>query len=451
MERPMPLLPLLMIVLSAAVHAAPPAATEYTLSNGLRLIVQEDHRAPVAVVQVWYRVGGSHEHDGITGISHVLEHLMFKRTQHLATGEFSRRVAERGGTENAFTAPDYTAYFQQWAASNVAESFRLEAERMQHLLLDPEEVANELKVIREERRLRTDDDPGAAAFEQILAATWQTSPYRQPVIGWAADIEQMQLEEIRDWYARYYTPNNAAVVVVGDVKPEALRTLAEETFGKIPARALPVAKARPEVPQQGLKRLEIIDPRLRVPSLVMNYKVPGLTQVGPGEGAPADWEIHALEVLAALLDGGASARLPRALVRNGGPALSASASYAASSRLMDLFSFDGIPREGVSLAQLEKAFRDQIARVQDSPPDAQELARIKTGVIAESIYQRDSPFGQAMLIGSLVAVGLDWRLKDSYVDDIDAITPAQVQAVARKYFRDEVATIAWLMPEARHE
>ncbi|MBM4226530.1 MAG: insulinase family protein [Gammaproteobacteria bacterium] len=447
----MPLLLLLMTMFCVSARAATPNTSEYTLSNGLRLIVQEDHRAPVAVVQVWYRVGGSDEHDGITGISHALEHLMFKRTRNLATGEFSRRVAQRGGTENAFTSADYTAYYQQWAASNVAESFRLEAERMQHLMLDPEEVANELKVIREERRLRTEDDPGAAAFERILAATWQTSPYRQPVIGWAADIEQMQLEEIRDWYARYYIPNNAVVVVVGDVQPEALRTLAEDTFGKIPARPLPAAKVRPEVPQQGLKRLEILDPRLRVPTLVMNYKVPGLTQVGRGEGAPEHWEIYALDVLAALLDGGASARLSREMVRNGGAALSASANYSGSSRLMDLFSFEGVPRNGVGLADLEQAFREQIERIKQNPPGEEELARIKTGVIAADIYQRDSPLGQAMIIGSLVAVGIDWRLRDSYVEDIEAITPAQVQAVARKYFRDEVATIAWLLPEARHD
>jgi zinc protease len=451
MDHPMPLLILLMMVFCASAQAAAPSTTEYSLSNGLRLIVQEDHRAPVAVVQVWYRVGGSDEHDGITGISHALEHLMFKRTRNLATGEFSRRVAQRGGTENAFTSADYTAYFQQWAASNVAESFRLEAERMQHLVLDPEEVANELKVIREERRLRTEDDPGAAAYEQILAATWQTSPYRQPVIGWAADIEQMQLEEIRNWYARYYTPNNAVVVVVGDVQPEALRALAEDTFGKIPARPLPTAKARPEVPQQGLKRLEILDPRLRVPTLVMNYKVPGLTQVGRGEGAPEYWEIYALDVLAALLDGGSSARLSREMVRNGGAALSASASYSGSSRLMDLFSFEGVPRDGVELSELEQAFRNQLERIKETPPEGEELARIKTGVIAENIYQRDSPFGQAMIIGSLVAVGLDWRLRDSYVENIEAITPAQVQAVARKYFRDDVATIAWLLPETRHD
>ena len=427
--------------------AAAPPASEFSLPNGLRVIVQEDHRAPVAVVQVWYRVGGSHEQDGQTGISHVLEHLMFKRTRHLAPGEFSREVARRGGRENAFTSSDYTVYYQHWAAQHVPESFRLEAERMQYLELREKEVTNELKVIREERRLRTDDDPLAAALEVILANTWQTSPYRQPVIGWAADIEQMTVPEIAVWYDRYYAPGNAIVVVVGDVKVDALRALAAETFGKIPGRATPAPRRRPEVTQQGQKRLEIRDPRLRVPMLMINYKIPGLTSVGEGKGAPQAWEIHALEVLAALLDGGASARFPRELVRGEkGIALSASASCSVVSRLPDLFSLQGVPKPGVTLAQLEAALLEQLQRIRTTPPTDTELARIKTAVIAEQVYQRDSPFGEAMSIGALAAVGLDWRLKDRYVDAVRAVTPEQIQQVARRYLREETSTVAWLSP-----
>jgi zinc protease len=424
-----------------------PSASEFSLPNGLRVIVQEDHRAPVAVVQVWYRVGGSHEQDGQTGLSHVLEHLMFKRTQHLAPGEFSREVARRGGRENAFTSNDYTVYYQHWAAQHVPESFRLEAERMQYLELQEKEVTNELKVIREERRLRTDDDPLASALEVILANTWQTSPYRQPVIGWAADIEQLTVPEIGAWYDRYYAPGNAIVVVVGDVKVDALRTLAADTFGKIPARATPQPRRRPEVPQLGQKRLEIRDPRLRVPMLMINYKIPGLTSVGQGEDAPLAWEIHALEVLAALLDGGASARFPRELVRGeNGVALSASASCSVVSRLPDLFSLQGIPKPGISLERLEAALLEQLQRIRETPPTETELARIKTAVIAEQVYQRDSPFGEAMSIGALAAVGLDWRLKDSYVDAVRAVTAEQVQQVARRYLRAETSTVAWLSP-----
>lgn len=432
---------------ASQLSAEAPSASEFSLPNGLRVIVQEDHRAPVAVVQVWYRVGGSHEQDGQTGISHVLEHLMFKRTRHLAPGEFSREVARRGGRENAFTSNDYTVYYQHWAAQHVPESFRLEAERMQYLELREDEVANELKVIREERRLRTDDDPLAAAMEVILATTWQTSPYRQPVIGWAADIEQLTVSEIGAWYNRYYAPGNAIVVVVGDVEVEALRILAAETFGKIPARAIPPARRRPEVAQQGQKRLEIRDPRLRVPMLMINYKIPGLTTVGQGDDAPESWEIHALEVLAALLDGGASARFPRELVRGEkGIALSASASCSVVSRLPDLFSLQGVPKPGVTLQQLEAALLEQLQRIRETPPSERELDRIKTAVIAEQVYQRDSPFGEAMSIGALAAVGLDWRLKDRYVDAVRAVTAEQVQQVARRYLRTEISTVAWLSP-----
>ena len=430
---------------------ADPAAQEFTLENGLRVIVQEDHRAPVAVVQIWYKVGGSYELDGATGVSHALEHMMFKRTKHFATGEFSRRIAEQGGRENAFTTADYTTYFQQWAASNVALSFELEAERMQYLLLDPAEFANELKVIREERRLRTDDNPQGLAMEAILAHTWQTSPYRQPVIGWASDIEQMQRAELSAWYQRYYAPNNAILVVVGDVAPTTIKNLAQHHFGAIPQQRLAPLKARPEVPQNGLKRLTIANSKLRIPMLVMHYKVPGFSQVGTGDPVLEAWEIYALEVLAATLDGGPSARFAHELVRGRAIALAAGASYSSTSRLADLFSFNGVPRTGVSLEQLEAAIKAQLAAIQKAPPTVTELARIKTRVVADNVYQRDSLFSQAMMIGSLAVVGLDWHLKDQYVAQIQAVTPEQVQAVARKYFKDEVATVAYLVPEKQSD
>lgn len=431
--------------------AAAPATTEFSFDNGLRLIVQEDHRAPVAVVQVWYRVGGADELDGATGVSHALEHMMFKRTRHLGTGEFSRRIAARGGRENAFTTTDYTTYFQQWAATEVGQSFELEAERMQNLELDPAEFANELKVIREERRLRTEDDAQAQAMETVLAYTWQTSPYRQPVIGWAADIEQLQLAELKTWYERFYTPNNALVVVVGDVEPAAVRDLAERHFGVIPARPTPARKNRPELAQSGPKRLTIRNPELRLPRVILNYKVPGLTQIGSGSPALEAWEIYALEVLAATLDGGSSARFARELVRGQELALGAGATYSSTSRLPDLFTFDAVPREGVTLERLEAGLRAQLDALKETPPTDAELARIKTAVVADNVFQQDSLFSQAMVIGSLAINGLDWRLKDRYVANIQAVTAAQVQAVARKYFTDTCATIAYLLPEAPGE
>jgi len=439
---------LFLAVCATSISFAAAAAThEFKLENGLKLIVQEDHRAPVAVFQVWYRVGASYEQDGATGLSHALEHMMFKRTKTLATGEFSRLIAAHGGRENAFTTLDYTTYFQQWSADNLEYSFRLEADRMRNLELDAKEFENERKVILEERRMRTDDNPQALAGEATAAAIWQTSPYRQPVIGWAADITNLQLPDLRAWYERWYAPANATVVIVGDVDPATMRQLAERYFGPLPKLEVKPPAPRPEVPQRGEKRLQFKDDKVRVPSLTIAFKAPAMTQVGragPDGTKVEEWEIYALEVLAAVLDGGSSARFSRHLLRGKQLAASASASYSALSRLEDLFSLDGTPREGVSLAQLEAAMREEILEIQRQPPTAEELARVKTQVRAQTIYQQDSLFYQAMTIGALDAVGLPWQLKDRYDAAIAAVTPAQVQAAAKKYLVSERSTVAWL-------
>lgn len=439
-------------VLTLIFGTALPAAArthEYTLDNGLKLVVQEDHRAPVAVVQIWYKVGGSYEQDGATGVSHALEHMMFKRTRHLPSGEFSRLVAARGGRENAFTSLDYTAYFQQWARENVAESFRLEAERMRFLVLDPQEFATEKKVIAEERRLRTDDNPQALADEIATAVIWQTSPYRQPVIGWAADIDSMRLADLRAWYERWYAPSNATLVVVGDVEPEAVKRLAEEHFGPIPRREIEPPRPRPEVRQRGEKRLTVHDDKVQVPNLMLAFKAPTLTQVGapgPDDEPVAAWEIYALDVLAAVLDGGASARFARELVRGRELAAHVDASYRIGSRLPDVFSIDATPREGATLDALEAAILEQLEAIKAAPPSTEELRRVKTQIRASTVYQQDSMFYQAMLIGTLESVGLSWRLKDEYDARIDAVTGAQVQAVARRYLTRERLTVARLVP-----
>ena len=443
------LLLLLGLMLNQATEAAV-RTHEFKLDNGLKLVVQEDHRAPVVVVQIWYRVGGSYEQDGATGLSHALEHMMFKRTRNLASGEFSRTVAAHGGRENAFTTRDYTAYFQQWSADNVALSFQLEAERMRNLLLDEKEFANERRVILEERRMRTEDNPQALAAETVTAATWQTSPYRQPVIGWAADIASLQLSDLKSWYERWYSPSNATLIVVGDVDPTAVRALAQQHFGPLKADPVRPPAARPEVIQKGEKRLQLKDSRVRVPSISIAFKTPGMTQVGkPGPAGTTveAWEIYALEVLTGVLDGGNSARFSRHLLRGQQVANSASAGYSPLARFGDLLSLDASPREGISLNTLEQALRAEIAGIQQTPPTAEELARVKTRVRAEQIYQQDSMFYQAMIIGMLDAVGLPWQLKDNYDAGIMAVTPAQVQAVAKKYLVAERSTVAILEAE----
>ena len=425
---------------------ASPRTHEFQLDNGLKLIVQEDHRAPVAVVQVWYRVGSSYEHDGITGVSHALEHMMFKRTKNLDTGEFSTIVSANGGRENAFTSSDYTAYFQQWSAENVALSFELEAERMQNLVIEDDEFAKEINVVLEERRLRTDDNPQALAQEVSRAVAFQTSPYRQPVIGWAADIKNMTAADLRGWYDDWYGPNNATVVVVGDVDPSNVLVLAKKHFGALKKRDIRIPKPRPEVEQHGLKRVSFVSAKAKVPFLAMGYKAPTLART-PGEAAVEQWEIYALDVLAAALSGDESARLRRNLQRGRELASEISAGYSSVTRLGDLFYFSAVPRPGTSLEALEEAIIGEIEQLRKETIAVDELDRIKTQVVADTVFERDSMFYQGMMIGTLESVGLDWRLKDTYVDSINAVTQAQVLEVAKKYLRSERLTVAYLMPE----
>jgi zinc protease len=430
---------------SWSLHAAE-RTHEYVLDNGLKLVVQEDHRAPVVVVQVWYRVGSSYEHDGITGVSHALEHMMFKGTRDRGIGEFSRIVAAQGGRENAFTSSDFTAYFQMWSAENVALSFKLEADRMQNLLIDDAEFAKEINVVLEERRLRTDDNPQALATEAARAAAFQTSPYRFPVIGWEADIKNMTGTDLRNWYSRWYGPNNATVVVVGDVEPKAVLALAKTHFGPLAARDIAPPKARPEVVQKGLKRVNFASDKARIPYLVMGYKAPVLTLAKTDENVE-EWEIYALDVLSETLDGDASARLTRNLVRGQEVASNVSAGYSAAERSTTLFYVSGVPRDGTSLAELEAAIVAEIEDLKKNPPSAAELERIKTQVVADSVFELDSMQHQAIVIGSLESVGLDWRIKDSYVKSIQAVTSEQVRAVAEKYLTQEALTVAYLLPE----
>lgn len=412
---------------------------ERVLNNGLKVIVKEDHRAPVVVSQVWYKVGSSYEHVGITGISHVLEHMMFKGTKAHPPGEFSRIIAENGGQENAFTGRDYTSYFQQLEASRLPISFELEADRMRNLLLLPEEFKKELQVVIEERRLRTEDRPSALTYEQFQAVAFDVSPYGNPVIGWMTDLQNLTVEDLRAWYEKWYAPNNATLVVVGDVDAKAVFSLAERHFGKLKPSKLTPLKPREEPPQRGERRVTVKLPA-EVPFLVMGYKVPVLKTVDE------PWKAYALEVLAGVLDGGASARLARDLVRGSQVASSVGADYELYARSDSLLSLQGTPARGHTTAELEQALRKQVAKLREEPVSLDELARIKAQVTAAKVYEKDSVFYQAMQIGTLETVGLDHRIADEYVDRIAAVTPEQVQAVAREYLTDERLTVAVLEP-----
>ena len=417
---------------------------EFMLDNGMKVLVKEDHRAPIAVSQVWYKVGASYEPRGLTGVSHVLEHMMFKGTENLGPNEFSQIIAENGGKENAFTGRDYTAYFQTLAADRLQVAFELEADRMENLLLDEKEFQKERQVVIEERRMRTDDKPTALTYEQFNAAAYRVLPYRNPVIGWRSDLENLELEDLSEWYSRFYAPNNALLVVVGDVDPENIHKMARETFGKVKRRDVYNTKPAIEPEQLGLTRLQVKAPAKK-PYLVMGYKTPTISS------AEVEWEPYALEIAAAVLDGGDSARLSRSLIRGNRIAASAGAWYDSTTRLSGMMVFNGTPNEGKNVKDLEKALLSEIEKLKNELVDADELKRIITQTVASKVYELDSVYYQAMQIGLLETVGLDWRLADTFVEKLKAVTPEQVQAVARKYLVPENLTVAVLEPQSMEQ
>ena len=414
---------------------------EFKLDNGLKLIVQEDHRSPVVVSQVWYRAGSLDEVNGKTGVAHVLEHMMFKGTKQVKSGQFSRLIAAAGGKENAFTSTDYTCYFQQLEKSNLPLSFKLEADRMVNLQLTEEEFAKEIKVVMEERRWRTDDKPQSKVNEAFQGAVYRAHPYSRPVIGFMNDLENMTVEDAREWYNNWYAPNNATLVVVGDVKAEEVYQLAKQHFGKLKPKVLPTRKPQVEPPQLGERRVVVKAPA-KLPYLLMGYHVPALANY------ETDWEPYALEVLAGVLSGNPAARLNQKLVRETQLAIDASAGYDLLSRgRQSVFALDGTPSEGKTVVELEAALLQQIEKIKESGVTLEELNRVKAGVIAADVYQRDSMFYQGMQLGTIETIGFPWKILQDYPAKLRAVTPEQVQAVAKKYLLKDNLTIATLDPQ----
>lgn len=410
-----------------------------TLSNGLRVIVEPDHRAPVVVHQLWYDVGSISEHDGITGISHVLEHMMFKGTPENPDGAFSETVAELGGEENAFTSKAYTSYYQQIAATHLPKMMALEADRMRNTILDEEAFKKEVNVVLEERRSRVDDRPQSLLYERFLATAYIASPERLPVIGWPEDLQSLTLTELKRWYTRWYSPNNATLVVVGDVEPEQVLEYAREYYGGIEPTEMEHAKPRPEPEQFGPRRLSMTLPA-RLPYLLIGFKVPSLAT------AADPTEAYALSVLAGVLDGGASARFTRELIRGRQLATSAGVSYSMLKRDTTLFLLDATPAEGVTVDAMEEALLAEIAAIVAEGVEDAELARVKAQVIASDVYNRDNMFHKAVSKGSLAVLGFDLRTQDDYVERIKSVTAEQVQAVAKRYLVEKGMTIGVLLP-----
>ncbi|MDT8383558.1 MAG: pitrilysin family protein [Gammaproteobacteria bacterium] len=414
---------------------------EYQLANGLKILVKEDRRAPIVVSQIWYKVGSSYESNGTTGVAHVLEHMMFKGTQKLGPNEFSRIIAANGGRENAFTGQDYTAYFQQLEKSRLPISFELEADRMANLNLRAEDFAKEVQVVMEERRMRTEDKPRSLTYEHFAATAFVNSPYHHPIIGWMNDLENMTVDDMRNWYRDWYAPNNATLVVAGDVNASEVFELAKKTYGLVKARPIPVVKPQNEFEQRGIRRITVKAPA-QVPYMIMGYKVPVV------KTAETDWEPYALEMLANVLDAGESSRFSRQLVRGQQVATGVGAGYDIYSRLDELMIFDGTPASGKSVDDLEQAIRAQIETLKTELVSQAELDSIKAQVVASKVYEKDSLFYQAMQIGTLATVGLDWQLMDQFVERLRAVTPEQVQAVAKKYLLDDRLTVAVLEPQS---
>ncbi len=420
--------------------------TEHQLENGMKVLIRQDHRSPIVVSQVWYRVGSSYEHDGITGISHALEHMMFKGTRNYPAGEFSRIISENGGQENAFTGKDYTAYFQTLERSRLEISLELEADRMRNLLLDADEFAKEIEVVKEERRLRTEDAPQSYTWEAAMATAYQTSPYRQPIIGWMQDLESMQVSDLWQWYQRWYGPDNAILVIAGDVELEPTLALVEKHFGTLPAMGVTPAPLRSEVRQSGDRRLKVKRPA-RLPWLLMLYKVPSLAATNSEEWQMEPWEPYALDVVAGILSGGNSARFPSRLVRGTEIASEVNAGYNMARRLpTTTFDLSGTPAEGHDIRELELALRREIRTLQQELVDTTELERVKAQVISSDLYQRDSVFYQALLIGMTETIGLDWRLSEQYVDNIKRVSAEQLQQVAQRYLVNGSLTVVELSP-----
>ena len=441
----------------AALAQAPAPVEQFQLANGLTVIVKSDHRAPTVAHMLWVRVGAMDEVDGTSGVAHVLEHMMFKGTPTVKAGEFSRRVAALGGQENAFTSSDSTGYYQQIPAARLEDVMRLEADRFGHSQWPDEEFKREIEVVKEERRMRTEESPHAMLHEQASAITFLASPYRRPIVGWMSDLDAMTPDDVRSFYQRWYVPANAALVVAGDVNLAQVRKLAEKYYGAIPARPVPERKPRTEPEQAGMRRIDLKAPASQA-YVSMAFKVP---QVQPADlasagaaspSAAASREALALTVLSAVLDGYSGARLERALVQGQGEkggrvADSAGASSGLMGRGPQLFTLDGVPANGKTTQQVADALRQQVAVVARDGVSEAELQRVKTQWVASETYKLDSVFSQARELGSNWVQGLPLDASTRLIAQLRTVTAAEVQAVAGKYFGDDQMTLSTLLPQ----
>lgn len=414
---------------------------EYKLDNGLKIIVKEDHRAPVVMTQIWYNVGSTDEPLDKGGISHLLEHMMFKGTTNVSSSDFERLISKFGGVNNAFTSYDYTGYYELFPANRLPLALELEADRMINLRFDEKEFVKEHQVVMEERRQRTDDNPLAKAYESFRLLALPDSPKGESIIGPMSELESIKLVELKEWYKTWYAPNNATLVIVGDVEPTEVLAQVKRYFGELTPSELP---QRPSVRQQGFRGYEKVDSEqaVQVPVLLMGYNVPSLLTVD----ADAETQAYALSLGQDVLDGGLSARLESRLIREQGLLTSVGTSYDLLDRGDGLFLIQATPREGVSLEAAQQAITNEINKLGTDPIAADEISRAKTNTVTGLVYAQDSMEGQARMIGSLQSIGLDDRLLASLPSKLDSVSVADIQAASKKYLIKDNLTVMYVIP-----
>jgi zinc protease len=430
------ILALLMIVtVSASAFAAGwDGVKEYTLDNGLKVLLMEEHKAPVATFQIWYRVGSRNELPGNTGMSHLLEHMMFKGTKKYGPKTFSQTVQRNGGNDNAFTSKEYTAYFETFSSDRIWLSLDMESDRMRGLLLDPKEFNSERDVVKEERRLNHEDDPESALYEKMMEVAFLNHPYRIPTIGWMNDLTNMKVEDLKVHYDTHYVPNNATIVVVGDFDSEKMLSEIKNQFGRIPKGAEPRKVTIDEPLQKGERRL-YFKKEAELPVLIAGYHVPALTHK----------DSYPLSVLELVLSAGKSSRLYKSLVYEKQMALYAGGDYSMVSTDPSMFYLYATSMPGKPVEELEKAIYTEIDKFKTEPVSEKELTKAKNQIESSFIMGQDSNFNRAMLLGQYETVA-SWKLLDNYVDEIRKVTAEDVMRVAKQYFSEDNRTVGILVP-----
>jgi len=413
---------------------------EFQLENGLKILVKEDHRTAVVVSQLWYKVGGSYEPLGITGISHALEHMMFRGTLRYPNNQFSHLITAQGGRDNAQTSQDYTFYYEEFPTNQLSLAFELEADRMRCLTLSAKDFDKEKQVILEERRLRVDDDPFSLTYEQFVEKAFLNT-YRNPVIGYLQDIKALNVSKLKKWYQTWYAPNNAILIVVGDVVSKEVYTLAKRFFSHLTASQIPSVSSQ-LIASSPLNQEVMVRLPAKLPWLLLGYQVPSLNTARP------KWHAYTLEIIAGILSNGHSSRLNKTIVRGNRVATEADANYDLHNRMDGLFLITSIPKKDVAVEELKKNLLEQVRLLQNNQVPLEELDRVKNQIMARQVYKKDSMFGQARELGILETIGLSWKLAYTYNANIEAVTVDQIQIVAKRYLQPDRLTVGTLVPQS---